>query len=741
MGEASNILLQSSNKRNPNMNSSSILNSSNACDQPEVYKNLDMVEQRPQKKLRSDHPTTTIDTVLLLTEIGITNYNLGYHNKAEHFFSQALASTSVPALSKVSKSLDLQNKESCAIPPTSQQSNDASLPNDKINGTEYDEGMKVYDSPMALNDASSDDLIASTLYFNIGLTHTKQKLFNDASTWFHHSLILCKHATNSSLLLVKTLHCLGYCNHRLGNDSKARSYYERALSVVSEMKLGTTVHLAASLNCVGVLHFNSQTINNTELAMDMFSESINLYRSLMATTNRRSSEIALATVLNNIGRVYYLQSKFQESLAVYEEALRLRREYLGNDSVDVAATTYNIGQTCHQISRLDESLSYYKEFLRIASSVMPIESGSKDMALVFKGIADIYIEKNDNKMALFYFSRALELQRNFDNAYSTDIATTLNKLGNICYEMKKFNSAMSHYKKGLEIERKILPANHPHTIITLVNIAHIHKQLGEHENALTAYMAACKMQMIAFGRECLSVAETLSSIGLMQYHIRDYESSFESYQEALRIRRHCYGTDEHLDVASTLNSIGLVLFKQDFFDLAKKCFGESLRIRSHILGRDHRDVAILWYNIATIHFETGEDDIAVQMYKETLRVERQALGNDHPDVVLTLQHLGQVHQQMGQIDEALRFFNEALNIELKVSTIRIDPNKSGSMARLLNLLGNVYLQLGKTEEMMKCYAKASRIYEANQRPGETLVIAGYNFYGLSKTNPPSAAVA
>jgi len=117
------------------------------------------------------------------------------------------------------------------------------------------------------------------------------------------------------------------------------------------------------------------------------------------------------------------------------------------------------------------------------------------------------------------------------------------------------------------------------------------------------------------------------------------------------------------------------------------------------------------------------------------------LGDDHPDVVLTLQHLGQVHQQMGQIDDALRYFNEALNIEVKNSKNRIDSNKSGSMARLLNLLGNVYLQMGKAENMMKCYAEASRIYEANERPGETLVIAGYNFYGLSKTNPPCAAVA
>ncbi|KAG7369202.1 tetratricopeptide repeat protein [Nitzschia inconspicua] len=684
-----------------------------------IHKSLEDVEMaRPRKKIR---PEPAIDTVLLLTEIGITNYHLGDHSKAEQCFSQALCrldTSFFPDASTAEAKYQQQASRSSVV---------ATPQNDKARRTEYDEGMRVYQTPITFSDVSNKEQIVSTLHYNLGQTCMRQGSYENAASNFNRALSLCNvTSSESAMYVVMIFHCLGYCSYRTENDDQAITYYDQALSLVRATKLGPLA-LAASLNCVGVLYFNKQD-KGTTIALSMFRESLDLYQSMS-----NQDVPTIATVLNNIGRVYYLQSEFQQALVMYEQSLALRQSILDVDSLDVAATLYNIGQTFHQLGRLEDSLARYKDFIHIARGVLG--PSSKDMALVYKGIAEIYHELSDLKMALYFYSQALVVQMKEDGT-STDVATTLNKLGNICYEMKDFTTAMRHYKKGLEVEKKILPANHPHTIITQTNLAHIYKQLGQHDQALKAYMAVYKMQMVTFGANTLQVAETLSSIGLMQYHLRDYESSFESYQQALHIRRSCYGSDDHPDVASTLNSVGLVLFKQDMFDLAKKCFAESLRIRSKILGKDHRDVAILWYNIATIHFETGEDSVAIEMYKETLRVERTALGEDHPDVVLTLQHLGQVHQQLGQIEESLQYFNDALAIERKRPETR-----SSSMGRILNLLGNVYLQLGRTNEMMKCYVEASRLYEQNQKAGETLVIAGYNFYGLSKTNPPCAPVA
>ena len=231
-------------------------------------------------------------------------------------------------------------------------------------------------------------------------------------------------------------------------------------------------------------------------------------------------------------------------------------------------------------------------------------------------------------------------------------------------------------------------------LVDNLSVARVFEKASQYRN---------RIRLRAFGVDSIECAASLSSIGLMQYHLKAYDAAFDSYQAALRVRREFYGDDENPDVASTLNSIGLVLFKQEMYNLSRKCFMESLRIRKKVLGADHRDVAILWYNIATIYFETGQEEVAISLYKETLRVERAALGPDHPDVVLTLQHIGQVLQQQGDLPGALGYFREALAIEKKRGSDQV------AVAKILNLMGNIHLQEANVKEMMYCFIECGPI--------------------------------
>ncbi|CAJ1947205.1 unnamed protein product [Cylindrotheca closterium] len=618
--------------------------------------------------------------------MGASEFHSGHFETSEMCFCQAASELGIGS-----------NLASKGLARSSHQNDDVIMIDSRddglvVNLNRYDEGMNVYNTPLNLPrdcDGKEKDgfqyTTAAVVAYNMAQVKIKCGKRNHAEHWLHQALYWTKSTDRfSQTLVVKILHCLGYCRYVTGEADMGTEYYQQAFNASTHFKLGRQC-LAASLNCIGVLHFSMDHTCNIDNSLQSFEESLQMYRSCTSV-----DPLEVATVQNNIGRLHYLRADYVQALQSYQESLKIRRHLLGEESIDVAATLYNAGQACQQLKKFEESINHYKSFLSVAKSVFG--ENSKDAALALKGIAEIHQVQGKFDTALEFFHQALQAQTAASGRLSTDVATLLNKIGNLCYEMKEYETAMA--SGGLR------------SSIALV------------------------------------LAETLSFIALMQYHLGDYASSLEAYQFALRIYREHSSNNDNSTIASTLNSIGLVFFKKQVYELPNRCFSESLRIRTKLLGPNHRDVAILWYNLATVYFERRQEETAVKMYKETLRVEEMHLGTDHPDVSLTIRHLGQVHQQLGKLEEAAKYFQQVVAIERKREVV---PN-TRSLSKALNLLGNVYLQLNQVPEMMECYMEASRLNEAPRENGDEtssdrLVIAGYNLYCLQKTNPPAAATA
>uniref|UniRef100_A0A7S2YBC5 Uncharacterized protein n=1 Tax=Entomoneis paludosa TaxID=265537 RepID=A0A7S2YBC5_9STRA len=634
-------------------------------------------------------------------------------------------------------------------------------PSQNYQRQEYDEGMFVFTHALNVDPAQvpSESMRSASLLYNVGLTHVCRGKYPEARRWFELALVRisllgANHSSSVALAMFYIYHNLGHVQYRLGRNEEAMKSYRKALALARDGKLGN-LHSAACLNCIAVLLFHNDVNSDSRKVLNLFENALAVYRSHCNSNSsphkwsshqqqlERSARIATGTLLNNIGRVYYLDANYDKALEAYCGALEIRQALLGPNSIDVAATICNKGQTHHQRGQLDLAMDCYQEFLDLAPT--RLGSNHRDIATIYKCMAEIHHEQGRLEEARTMYEQALQAGKSVLGNFHPELASTLNKLGNLYYEIQDLDTALKYYTEGLKVEQVVLEATHPHIVVTLMNIAQIHRNRGNFAAALEKYQEVHSLQMKSHGSNSLEVANTLSNIGLMQYQTKAYSEAFNFYQEALRIQRDHYGSDENLEVASTLNSIGLVLFNQGIYGLAKGCFNDSLRVRKRFLGADHRDVAILWYNIATIYLETGDDDQAIHLYKETLRVERSALGENHQDVILTLQHLGLVHQQRGELEHALNYFSQALDIE-RARVRNEDRGATGSasqiaVGKLLNLVGNIHLQQANVSKMMDCYAEASRIYRDWAQPNDTLVIAGYNFYGLTKLHPPSAPKA
>ena len=449
---------------------------------------------------------TYMNFIIVLINAGVSNNNLCQHVRALECYSQALYK-----LEMEEECFQMQEDQRHAVPSwRTTTASDSNNNNSRQQSLEYDEGMFVYNRPIKLPTSlpatppdssssasplhvTSEELIPSILCYNVAHTHSCAGHYETAKRWFERSLQRSSRADADHT--VKVLHNLGYCSYRLGDCNRAIEYCHQALSLILEVGMGGS-SLAAALNCLGVLIFRSQESDKADLSLELFQQSLKTYKSMLSSessSDNGSVLSAIATVLNNIGRVHYRSNDYHQALPHYEESLQLRQQVLGFDSIDTAATSFNMGQALQKSGDLDGAMRCYMEFVRILRSLGASESA--DIALALRAIAEIYRERNDFKSSYQFLLQALQAQRSSLGNMHHQVAQTLNMLGNLCYEMQDYSSALKYYKEGLEVEENVLDSDHPHIVVTWNNIALIQKLMGLYEDALTSYRNVYLLQV------------------------------------------------------------------------------------------------------------------------------------------------------------------------------------------------------------------------------------------------------
>lgn len=278
---------------------------------------------------------------------------------------------------------------------------------------EYDEGMGTFGNPVRITANISFQGATAVILFNLGQVCIRFGEIEEAINFFLHSLSLLqdqslKSRADEGVTILQILHNIGNMQYRRGMYQDAIGTYNRALHhAKSSTNRGThsMLDLAATLNCLGVLHFHMPTADAGR-ALDLFYASLSIYRGV-AGIDFESKEIA--TVLNNIGRVHYMTGKYTEAFEFYSESLAMRRRILGEDQLDCAATICNAGQTLHQQGKLNKAMEYYQEFLIIAKKRLSMNH--RDVGVILRCMAQIFHELNDHKKAVQLYEEALTVGR------------------------------------------------------------------------------------------------------------------------------------------------------------------------------------------------------------------------------------------------------------------------------------------------------------------------------------------
>ncbi len=240
------------------------------------------------------------------------------------------------------------------------------------------------------------------------------------------------------LAVQETLHLYLAIIGRNRNDYKSSlAHYERTLAL--SRALGDPNKVARAYSGIGSLYLSNSNYTSTgnyAIALDNFLQALRLRDSI-------SDQRMVASLMNNIGIVYWNLKEYEKSISYYTDALRIAEEI--EDKNLISKQYNNLGLVTLDQSELEKSRIYFEKALEIEKTL----GNDSQLAMLYNNLGLVHTKMGRSARALFYYSEALKLEKDAENQ-STTIAIYIN-MGDLYSADGQTDIAEQYYEKCLAL--------------------------------------------------------------------------------------------------------------------------------------------------------------------------------------------------------------------------------------------------------------------------------------------------
>lgn len=250
---------------------------------------------------------------------------------------------------------------------------------------------------------------------------------------------------------------------------------------------------------------------------------------------------------------------------------------------------------------------------------------------------------------------------------------------------------------------------------TLLNIGQVHFYKCDYNAAMSACVDA--LRLLNTNMEEAEVAAACYNIALIHYHKGDKVESLKRIHQFLDLALKLLPSGPHLQLADAFYRKGKVLFEMGNLYDSMTPLNEALKMRRALLGEKHSAVADSLCLIGKLLQEREEYDFALNALEKGLAIQRhvvlsheiapgESTGNVLSfEVAQTLLEIGRAYHATGQLQNALDAFTEVADVTRKFFGVR-----HPFVARIDNILGNLYLEIGDTGSSLTHFQEAMKIH-------------------------------
>lgn len=412
-------------------------------------------------------------------------------------------------------------------------------------------------------------------------------------------------------------------------------------------------------------------------------------------------------------------------------AERVRRQYPG-DGHSRANLLDALGQVCLRTNLLAESESLTREALAIRAEIFGSES--LEYALSLRSLGQLDYCRGDYARAAGALREALALNRTCAPGTHTDVASLANDLAACLRNAGQIAEAERLHDEALELRREAADGTLP-VAESLNNLAGIQLDRGELEAAARMLQEALEIRDAILGPQHPLTLQTISNLAAARWRLHRPEEALALARQAEHGYRELRADGEE-GLGLLLSNMAEMQLQQGDLDAAEDSLEQALELQSKRLGPDHPHVAVTLAKLANLNHARGRIPEARELWEEVLRIRRSPSGPAH-DLHDALYSFGVFLSKTQAHLEAIPLLEEAL-LGLRSSS-RDDCLGAG---RAEVALGGCLAATGRPNEARDHLREAIRCLEQSPRAlPEELSRARDRLHELDSAPPEDSADA
>ncbi len=335
-----------------------------------------------------------------------------------------------------------------------------------------------------------------------------------------------------------------------------------------------------------------------------------------------------ARLMSILGRTYHDTGQFEDALPLRRAVLERRIATLPPDHPDVATAYLDLADNLRVLARAEEAMPHYDQALELRRQHFGADS--LETAQVLNNQALGLIRNADPSQAETLLIRVLEIRRaKLGRDYL--VAQTLHNLARVAHRLGATSRAEALGHEALDIKAEVLPPDHPSTGRSLLMLSQVVWERDDYAEAEQLLRRAIDILRGAFGDHHLDVLGAVGDLAELRYLQGDRETAEAEQRRVLAAKREHLG-DEHPEVAITLMALATQLRDGGQLAAAQELLQEALEIRRQALVAEHPAIARTMLALAETLALSERADEATSLARDGLRLLEDALPPGHPEL-------------------------------------------------------------------------------------------------------------